>query len=467
MARNRIRKGDYLFAWGGAAASGVAGVLVVALAGGMSAGYAIGAIVLIVASAAFAAMPLSRDIAALHERAGNIGVEANSADRAAYWTPLGGGLARQLQESRRRVVATQRALETRADDAERVIDALPEALFVLDARRRIMHANLAAEDIFGDELAGRDLAQVLRNPRLLKAVETCLADGQRSETEIEIMSPVVRTLEAHVRRLPHQGAGGEALLLTLQDFTAIRRAEQMRVDFVANVSHELRTPLTSLGGFVETMQTVAKDDPAAQERFLAIMATETLRMNRLVEDLLSLSRIELEEHTPPEDPVALRPIIESVMDLLAPVVAEYRTTVSLELPDDLPPVTGDADQLAQVVRNLLENAVKYGRAGGCVQIRARIQGRQGSQIALAFQDDGEGIPRDMQYRLTERFFRVEKARSRKVGGTGLGLAIVKHIVNRHRGRLQIESDVGKGSTFTVHLPVFGGKPGASADVTKT
>ncbi len=463
MARNRIRKGDYLFAWVGAAVSGIAAVTVVALTGGLSVGYAIGAIVLILASAAFAAIPLSRDIATLHERASNIGVEAKSADPTVYWTPLGGGLARQLQDSRRRVIAVQRAIEARADDAERVIDALPEALFVLDARRRIMHANRSAERLFGPDLAGRNLAQVLRHPRLLRSVDACLADGQNVAVEVEIMSPVARTLEAHIGRLPHHGAGGDALLLTLQDLTAIRRAEQMRVDFVANVSHELRTPLTSLGGFVETMQTVAKDDPVARERFLAIMATETQRMNRLVEDLLSLSRIELEEHKPPEGPVALRPIIESVMSLLQPIAEEHKTTVSLEMPDDLPAVTGDADQLAQVVRNLLENAIKYGRPGG----KVTIQGRSGArQVAVAFQDDGEGIPRELQYRLTERFYRVEKARSRKIGGTGLGLAIVKHIVNRHRGRLQVESDLGEGSTFTIHLPVHASKPAESSAVTK-
>lgn len=463
MARNRVRKGDYLFAWGGAAVSGIAAVAVVAILGGMSTGFAIGTIVLILASAAFAAIPLSRDIATLHERASNIGVEVKSADPAVYWTPLGGGLARQLQDSRRRVITVQRAIEARADDAERVIDALPEALFVLDARRRILHANRAAEDIFGQDLAGRNLAQILRNPRLLQAVERCLANGQAAEIELEIMSPVVRTLEAHIRPLPHQGAGGNALLVTLQDLTAIRRAEQMRVDFVANVSHELRTPLTSLGGFIETMQTVAKDDVAAHERFLTIMATETQRMNRLVEDLLSLSRIELEEHTPPENPVALRPIIESVMDLLLPIAEEYKTTVSLDMPDGFPMVTGDEDQLAQVVRNLLENAIKYGRQGGSVSIRARVNG---VQAAVAFQDDGEGIPREVQYRLTERFYRVEKARSRKIGGTGLGLAIVKHIVNRHRGRLQIESNLGQGSTFTVCLPVHPGKYATVRAVTK-
>lgn len=464
MARNRIRKGDYLFAWGGAAFSGVAAVAVLAAAGGLSAGYAIGALALIAASAAFAALPLSRDVAALHERVSHIGVEAKPADATDYWTPLGAGLARQLLEARRRVISVQRAMENRADDAERVIDALPEALFVLDPRRRILHANRAAELLFGGDLAGRNLAQVLRNPGVLRAVDTCFGTGSTAEIELEIMSPVERTMEAHIQPLPQRRSGEEALLLTLQDLTAIRRAEQMRVDFVANVSHELRTPLTSLGGFIETMQTVAKDDSAARDRFLAIMAAETQRMNRLVEDLLSLSRIELDEHNPPEAAVDLRPIVASAVDLLGPIAAETQATVTVEIPDTLPAVTGDPDQLAQVVRNLLENALKYGRQGGHV----RIEGRQDRRhVSLSFADDGEGIPKELHYRLTERFFRVEKARSRKVGGTGLGLAIVKHIVNRHRGRLQIESAVGQGSTFTVHLPVYQGNGRAAAGVIKT
>jgi len=194
---------------------------------------------------------------------------------------------------------------------------------------------------------------------------------------------------------------------------------------------------------------VARDDPEGRDRFLAIMSRETQRMNRLVDDLLSLSRIEMEEHNPPSSAVDLAPVVRSVAHLLEPVAEEFEASVTLETPDDLPPVIGDADQLGQVVRNLVENAIKYGRRGGHVTISAAAEG---DKVMLAVRDDGEGIPRELQHRLTERFYRVEKARSRRIGGTGLGLAIVKHIVNRHRGRLQIESEVGKGSVFKVFLP---------------
>lgn len=463
MSRIPIYRSDYLFALAGAAFSGLAAVVVIALLGGLSASYALGAIVLIVAMAAFAALPLALDIAMLRGKAAEIAFGEQVDNRSDYWTPLGGSVGRQLQGARRRVAIAQQAFEVRADEAERIVEALAEPLFVLDSRRWILHSNRAAQDIFGTELAGRNLTQVLRNPDVLRAAERCLASGGQAEIEFSLIHPVARNMKAHMRALPKRGTVGDALLLTLQDLTAVRRAEQMRVDFVANVSHELRTPLTSLGGFIETMQTVARNDEAARDRFLGIMATETNRMNRLVDDLLSLSRIEMEEHNPPAHPVALAPVVESVVDLLGPVIEERGTTVELDLPADLPSVAGDEDQLAQVCRNLLENAVKYGRPKGHVRIAASCAGRQ---VSLAFQDDGEGIPEEFLYRLTERFFRVEKARSRSVGGTGLGLAIVKHIVNRHRGRLEIESTVGKGSAFTVHLPVFSEKPQAPSAVIK-
>lgn len=463
MSRIPIYRGDYLFALAGAAYSGLVAVVIIALLGGLSAGYALGAIALIIVMAALAALPLALDIALLRGNAAEIGVEGQAGNRSDYWTPLGGGVGRQLQAARRRVMSAQQACEMRTDGAERIVEALTEPLFILDPRGWILHSNQAAEDIFGTELAGRNLTQVLRNPDVLRAAERCLVSGGQAEIEFSLIHPVARNMKAHMRALPKRGTVGDALLLTLQDLTAVRRAEQMRVDFVANVSHELRTPLTSLGGFIETMQTVARNDEAARDRFLAIMATETNRMNRLVEDLLSLSRIEMEEHNPPANKVALAPVVASAVDLLGPAIEERGTTIELDLPADLPCVAGDEDQLAQVCLNLLENAVKYGRPKGHVRIAASCTGRL---VSLLFQDDGEGIPAELQYRLTERFFRVEKARSRSVGGTGLGLAIVKHIVNRHRGRLEIESTVGKGSAFSVHLPIYTEKLQAPGAVTK-
>jgi two-component system phosphate regulon sensor histidine kinase PhoR len=240
-------------------------------------------------------------------------------------------------------------------------------------------------------------------------------------------------------------------LVTLHDLTAVKRAEQMRVDFVANASHELRTPLSALLGFIETIQGPAADDPEAQTRFLAIMHEQAKRMGRLVEDLLSLSRIELNEHQAPTGQVGIAAVLRGVANSLELKAAERRMSLDLDIAADLPPVIGDADELTQVFQNLIENALKYGRAETPVRIGVTASARLRPGIAVAIRDHGEGIARIHLPRLTERFYRIDTARSRQMGGTGLGLAIVKHIVNRHRGLLEIDSEIGEGSVFTIHL----------------
>ncbi len=234
----------------------------------------------------------------------------------------------------------------------------------------------------------------------------------------------------------------------------------MRADFVANASHELRTPLSSLMGFIETLRGPARDDAAARERFLGIMQQQAERMSRLVNDLLSLSRIELDEHVPPTGRVAVGPLLQSVADALELKAQRKGQRLELDLAPDLPPVVGDLDQLYQVFQNLVSNAINYGRQGGVVGLSARSAGDgRRTSLVVTVRDQGEGIAREHLPRLTERFYRVDPARSRAVGGTGLGLAIVKHIVSRHRGRLEIDSEVGRGSVFTVFLPAApGGKP---------
>ena len=234
----------------------------------------------------------------------------------------------------------------------------------------------------------------------------------------------------------------------------------MRADFVANASHEIRTPLATLMGFIETLQGSARDDPAARERFLAIMDQHSKRMARLVEDLLSLSRIEMNEHTPPTEAVPLSSMLANVHNTLAWQAEKRGVTVAIDAEDGLPPVIGDGDELTQVFLNLVDNAIKYGNAEETVTIEARqvaevqtagwMAGKDGA-VSVSITDRGAGIPREHLPRLTERFYRVDKARSRELGGTGLGLAIVKHIVNRHRGALAIDSTPGEGSTFTVYL----------------
>jgi two-component system phosphate regulon sensor histidine kinase PhoR len=241
----------------------------------------------------------------------------------------------------------------------------------------------------------------------------------------------------------------------------------MRADFVANASHELRTPLSSLMGFIETLRGPARDDAAARERFLGIMQQQAERMSRLVNDLLSLSRIELDEHVQPTGRVSVGPLLQSVADALELKAQRRGQRLELDLAPELPQVTGDSDQLYQVFQNLVSNAINYGRQGGIVGISARLARGARGGLTVSIRDQGEGIAKEHLPRLTERFYRVDPARSRAVGGTGLGLAIVKHIVSRHRGRLEIDSEVGRGSIFTVHLPAASGSKPAGRAVHKS
>ena len=241
----------------------------------------------------------------------------------------------------------------------------------------------------------------------------------------------------------------------------MKRAEEARADFVANASHELRTPLAAVSGFIDTLKGHARDDEKAREKFLDIMSVEAGRMRRLIDDLLSLTRIELNEHVPPSGEVDLAGVVRDAAAALMPLAEADDVTIAIEAAPDLPLVAGERDELIQLFQNLLNNAIKYGRQGGHVWVTvsravapASPLGRGGvpALVSASVRDDGEGIPREAIPRLTERFYRVDVKRSRERGGTGLGLAIVKHIVNRHQGRLLIESQPGEGSTFTVLLP---------------
>ncbi|MCC7017535.1 MAG: hypothetical protein IT564_10085 [Rhodospirillales bacterium] len=340
-----------------------------------------------------------------------------------------------------------------------VLDGLPDPVLLVNSRRSVIGANRAARELFVGPTVGNDLAVAIRHPAALEAVDAVLRGAAVREAEITLPmpgSPGYRLIAAAVRGDEMLGAKVPAAVITLQDLTTIRLTERMRADFIANASHELRSPLASLVGFIETLKGPAKDDAEARERFLDIMHTEGARMARLIDDLLSLSRVEIEERVPPRDSVDLARVIRDTMDLLSMRAEERNVKVELDCPAGVPPVLGDVDQLAQVFRNLIENAIRYGRAGGRVTVTLRpverIPERGAPGVAVSVTDEGEGIPPDALPRLTERFYRVDKARSKALGSTGLGLAIVKHIVGRHRGRLTIESKLGQGSRFTVFIP---------------
>lgn len=357
----------------------------------------------------------------------------------------------------------RKKLQDGLDAAQMLFDALPDPLVTLDTQARLVYANAAARALLtgrnevGD-LIGRDLSTVIRQPSILEAVQDVLAGKPMLTIEFTFTDHVDQTFEARVEPVRAGASGGDdaRALILMRDVTAQRRGEQMRADFVANVSHELRTPLTSLVGFIETLRGPARGDIEAQDRFLDLMEGQSNRMTRIVNDLLSLSRIEMNEHTAPSDEVPLKQTITTVADLLTPQARDRNVTIELDLDDLEGSVIGNSDELTQLFQNLIENAIKYGGNGSKVCVRSSVVEGVASISVI---DEGEGIAREHIPRLTERFYRVDTARSRELGGTGLGLAIVKHIANRHRGELTIHSEPGIGSTFTIALGLTGATDG--------
>jgi len=341
---------------------------------------------------------------------------------------------------------------------QEVLEGFPDPVILLNAARSIVAANRPARDVLGVGRLGGDLALSLRHPDVLAAVDTVSSGVPLISEEIALPVPVPRTFTLHVARLPHADDPEDSqVILVLHDETRAKKAEQSRADFVANASHELRSPLSALIGFIETLRGPASDDADARERFLGIMHDEALRMARLVEDLMSLSRVEINEHVRPRGQADLGRILCGVTDALL-VRAEGRgMTFDIRCPDDLPAVAGDPDQLTQVFHNLVDNAIKYGRADTPIQVAAqpvdRLPGGDAGGISVSVADSGEGVAPIHLPRLTERFYRIDEGRSRRLGGTGLGLAIVKHIVSRHRGQIKINSQEGVGTTVTILLPV--------------
>jgi two-component system phosphate regulon sensor histidine kinase PhoR len=367
-----------------------------------------------------------------------------------------------LKLTRRQFRGQSDEMSARLKFHETLFDSLPSPILLLDHQRRIVGENAAARKLFGRQQRDRDLAALLRHPDLLDAADKVLAGEAGGDIELTLTSPVTGEYRAMVEPLLRPGSTAAAVL-SLHDITALKRVEQMRADFIANASHELRTPLAAVLGFIETLRGPAKGDEEAHERFLGIMYEQGTRMSRLVADLLNLSRIELHEHSRPEGMADVGAILRRVATGLELTASEKLMKIDLDLDETLPSVIGQEDELTQIFQNLLDNALKYGREGTPVIITARtvsdlpvgMPDKSRPAVMVTVKDHGEGIAREHLPRLTERFFRVDTARSRRLGGTGLGLAIVKHVVNRHRGCLQVESELGEGTTFTVYLPVAG------------
>jgi two-component system phosphate regulon sensor histidine kinase PhoR len=350
--------------------------------------------------------------------------------------------------------------------ARSLLDELPDAILVVDAENRMVLANKAARGgVLVDPAFERKyvstVSTVMRRPAVLEAIGRVRESGKAEKVEFMELVPLERTFEAFVSPLVFASEPQPLVLITLRDLTQIKAVEQMRADFVANASHELRTPLSSLSGFIETLRGHAKDDPVARERFLGIMQEQAGRMRRLIDDLLSLSRIELNEHVPPARLVDLKVLASDVIDAIQPLARDARITIRLVAAPDLPFAIGDRDELVQVVQNLLDNALKYGKPQSEVVVTVEpgvpADFSQGIMVpkpscAISVRDHGQGIEPQHIPRLTERFYRVDVNQSRDRGGTGLGLAIVKHIVSHHRAKMDIKSEPGRGSVFMVVLP---------------
>ncbi|WP_396593854.1 sensor histidine kinase [Brevundimonas sp. R86498] len=364
-----------------------------------------------------------------------------------------------------------------------VFEALDDPVMIVSggeaddiAGRRIVLANRAARDLLRIQREGALLVSAMRDPNVLEAVDEALFGGVGRTTDYNAAGARTRHWKAWVRPLPAPERAPMALL-GLRDETDVRRMELMRVDFLANASHELRTPLASLSGFIETLKGHARDDPKARDRFLDIMAAQAERMSRLVADLLSLSRIELNEHIPPSGHVDLARAASDVVDAISVLSQEKGVTVLLNVEPGEATITGDRDEIVQVIQNLTDNGIKYSTVGGTVELTlrsgleadaaagARLPGATrlslltpdraigARYVSIAVRDYGPGMAREHLPRLTERFYRVEGQKSGERPGTGLGLAIVKHIVNRHSGGMTVESAPGDGSVFSVYFPM--------------
>jgi two-component system, OmpR family, phosphate regulon sensor histidine kinase PhoR len=332
-----------------------------------------------------------------------------------------------------------------------VLDSLAIPVILLDRQESVRHANAPARALFPGLRDGVPISFALRFPELLAAIDRVREGETHTEVGLVERVPVERSFDAHIRAIGGGISGAPnrpVLAITLLDTTKSRQVEAMRVDFVANASHELRTPLASIIGFVETLQGSARKDDAMREKFLGIMAQQGRRMARLIDDLLSLSRIELNAHLLPKGIVDLDLEIGHISETLAGLAREQKVTLTVtSLPPGEAMVVGDRDEILRVFENLIENAIKYGASGGKVEITTSLVA-QTDQIHVTVRDYGPGIAPLHVPRLTERFYRADVEASRTLGGTGLGLAIVKHILNRHRGKLLIQSRLGEGATFT-------------------
>ena len=371
---------------------------------------------------------------------------------AVAFVVLVAALARRKTSRRAREEADAAAtLGFQGLSAQALAEAVPDPMIVFDQHGIVVTRNEAARSAFGKLDAGTLLNLRFRTPEFQDLLATLLAGGA---------GPLICE---YVERVPIErwfriagtavGEGSGLYVLVFKDQSEIRRIDRMRADFIANASHELRTPLASIAGFIDTLRGPARNDPKAREQFLQIMQNQTARMARLIDDLLSLSRLEMKTYAPAPGKIDVRPLVESVIDSLRHLAADNGVAISKEISSDPVEVRGNGDELTQGFENLLENAIKYGQSGGRVDVSViPAEPGTGTGPRVSFTDYGPGIAEEHIPRVTERFYRVDVETSRSQKGTGLGLAIVKHILTRHNARLTIKSKIGEGATFTVNFP---------------
>lgn len=355
-------------------------------------------------------------------------------------------------------------LEAQTISDTAVLDSLPDPIMVIDRSGNILGANLSARTSFGKNITNKNIDKLFNSNNFINSVSKVLNKESKSENLIFYTGQAEsQKLYAHIKQLPWLSKGKAVAVISIYDMTKSMKIEKMQSDFVANASHELRTPLSIISGFIETLQTSAKDDAAARDNFLKIMAEQAEYMSSLIENLLSLSRIELNQDQHPEEKVEVLDIVEEVAQALSIKAEPREMKIRLFNDENLPPVIGDRAQIKQVVQNLADNAVKYGLSGTDITIRVKnaesipasksFKTAEGAAVAISVNNKGPKIEPEKLARLTERFYRCQEHKDLNIKGTGLGLAIAKHIILRHRGNLTVNSNGYNGTTFTIYLPV--------------
>lgn len=364
-----------------------------------------------------------------------------------------GDLARSINYMARQLKNNIDDITAEKNRIQAILSSMADGVIALDSWGQVILVNPAVEEIFGITLSaskGKNILRIIRNYELEKLLNQALETGKSMQKQIQILTPEPRIFRVHLTPMRNNGSDRGGVVALLRDITERKRLEEMRSEFVANVSHELRTPLTSIRGFAETLLDGALEDPKVARQFTEIINNESERLSRLIEELLNLSKIEDRRYIPKRQPVDVLELVDNVVTILKPRAEEKNLNIKVNLPDRLPLAHGDPDMLTQVLIDLIDNAVSYTLPGGEININASVL--QG-EIKVDIQDSGIGIPPESLSRVFERFYRVDKARSREQGGTGLGLSIVKHIIDAHNGSVQVESKVGKGSTFSFIIPL--------------